>query len=103
MPWSNKLPFTFSDLRTVSPLDEKTILESVKKTGKVVIVQEAQNMAGVGNQVASLIAEKAILSLDAPVARVSAPDTVYAFSEAEERWLPTKDDIVAKSKEIVNF
>ena len=52
---------------------------------------------------ASLIAEKAILSLDAPVARVSAPDTVYAFSEAEERWLPTKDDIVAKAKEIVNF
>lgn len=91
------------DLRTVSPLDEKTILDSVKKTGKVIIVQEAQNMAGVGGQVSSLIAEKAILSLDAPIARISAPDTVYAFSAAEDEWLPNKDEIVQKAKEIVNF
>lgn len=91
------------DLRTVSPIDEDTILESVKKTRKVIVVQEAQNQAGVGGQVSSIIAEKAILSLDAPVARISAPDSVYAFSAAEEDWMPNKVDIVKKAKEIVNF
>ncbi|WP_290033839.1 alpha-ketoacid dehydrogenase subunit beta [Ligilactobacillus cholophilus] len=91
------------DLRTVSPIDEKTILESVRKTGKVVIVQEAQAMAGIGGQISSIIAEKAILSLDAPIARVSAPDTVYAFSEAENEWIPNKEDIVEKVRETINF
>lgn len=91
------------DLRSVSPLDEETILASVKKTGKVVLVQEAQQQAGVSASVASLIAEKGIMSLDAPIGRVSAPDTPYPFSEAEDEWLPNKDDIVAKVKEIVNY
>ena len=91
------------DLRTINPLDEDTILASVKKTGHVVIAQEAQQQAGVGGLVASLIADKGILSLDAPIARVSAPDTPYPFSEAEEAWLPTKEDIAAKAREIVNF
>ena len=71
------------DLRTVSPLDEETILASVKKTGRVVLVQEAQAQAGIG--------------------RVSAPDTPYPFSEAESTWLPNKKDIVEKVKEVVNF
>lgn len=91
------------DLRTISPIDEETILNSVKKTGKVVIVQEAQNQAGIGGQISSIIAEKAILSLDAPIARVSAPDTVYAFSKAEEEWMPSKEDIIKKAKETINF
>lgn len=91
------------DLRTVSPLDEKTILDSVKRTGRVVLVQEAQKQAGINSSVAALIAEKGILSLEAPINRVDAPDTPYPFSEAEESWLPNKDDIVAKVKETVNF
>lgn len=93
----------FLDLRTISPLDEEAILATVKKTGKVVIVQEAQRQAGVAGQVASVIAEKGILSLDAPIGRVSAPDTPYPFGEAESAWLPNKTDIIAKVKEIVNF
>lgn len=91
------------DLRTVSPLDEETILNSVKKTGRVVIVQEAQRQAGVGAQVASLIAEKGILYLEAPINRVSAPNTPYPFSEAESDWLPNKQDIIDKVKENMNF
>ena len=58
------------DLRTVSPLDEETILGSVKRTGRVVLVQEAQRQAGINSQVAALIAEKGILSLEAPIACV---------------------------------
>ena len=91
------------DLRTVSPLDEEAITATVKKTGRAVLVQEAQNQAGVMGQVASVIAEKAILSLEAPIGRVSAPDTPYPFSEAEEIWLPNKADIVTKVKEIINY
>ena len=73
------------DLRTVSPLDIDAIRETVEKTGRVVIVQEAQKMAGVGAQVAARIAEHSILSLKAPIARVTAPDTVYPFGMAERR------------------
>ncbi|MEK1301544.1 alpha-ketoacid dehydrogenase subunit beta [Limosilactobacillus fermentum] len=91
------------DLRTVSPLDEETILNEVKKTGRVVLVQEAQKQAGVMGSVAALIAEDAILSLEAPIARVSAPDTPYPCSDAEGAWLPNKDDIIAAVKKTVNF
>ncbi|KRM96932.1 pyruvate dehydrogenase E1 component beta subunit [Liquorilactobacillus aquaticus DSM 21051] len=91
------------DLRTVSPIDEETILASVKKTGRVVIVQEAQKQAGVGAQVAASIAEKGILYLEAPIGRIAAPNTPYPFSEAESAWLPNKQDIIDKVKENINF
>lgn len=91
------------DLRTIAPLDEETIIKEVKKTGRAVLVQEAQHQAGVMADVASLIAERAILSLEAPIARVSAPDTPYPVSDAEGVWLPNKDDIVAAVKATVNF
>lgn len=91
------------DLRTIAPLDEETIIKEVEKTGRVVLVQEAQHQAGVMGSVASLIAERAILSLEAPIARVSAPDTPYPVSDAEGVWLPNKDDIMAAVKATVNF
>src|SRR5699024_182727 len=76
------------DLRTVSPIDIDTIIKSVEKTNRVVVVQEAQRQAGVASNVVAEIQERAILHLEAPILRVTAPDTVYAFSEAEEVWLP---------------
>ncbi|WP_163970797.1 alpha-ketoacid dehydrogenase subunit beta [Oceanobacillus halotolerans] len=91
------------DLRTVSPIDVDTIIESVQKTNRVVMVQEAQRQAGVAAHVISEIQERAILHLEAPVLRVTAPDTVYAFSEAEEVWLPNHKDIVEKVNEVINF
>lgn len=91
------------DLRTVAPLDVETIIASVEKTGRVVVVQEAQKQAGVGAQVASEISERAILSLEAPIGRVSAPDTVYPFGQAENSWLPNANDIEEKVREIYEF
>src|SRR5699024_6272585 len=76
------------DLRTVSPIDVDTIIESVKKTNRAVVIQEAQRQAGVAANVVAEIQERAILHLEAPVLRVAAPDTVYPFSDAEEVWLP---------------
>ncbi|MFD1318089.1 alpha-ketoacid dehydrogenase subunit beta [Loigolactobacillus zhaoyuanensis] len=91
------------DLRTIAPLDVKTILASVKKTGRVVLVQEAQRQSGVAAQVAAEIAEHGILSLQAPIVRVAAPDTPYPFGEAEKDWLPNSDDIIAAVKQVSEF
>ncbi|MFC3040189.1 alpha-ketoacid dehydrogenase subunit beta [Virgibacillus xinjiangensis] len=91
------------DLRTVSPIDVDTIVESVKKTNRVVMVQEAQRQAGVGSRVISEIQERAILHLEAPILRVTAPDTVYAFSDAEEVWLPNHNDVIEKVNSVMNF
>ncbi|MFC0301559.1 alpha-ketoacid dehydrogenase subunit beta [Virgibacillus soli] len=91
------------DLRTVSPVDYETIIESVKKTNRVVVVQEAQRQAGVASNIAAEIQERAILHLEAPVLRVTAPDTVYPFSEAEEVWLPNHQDVIDKVNSVMNF
>lgn len=91
------------DLMTVSPIDIETILESVKKTSRAIVVQEAQKQAGVAANVVAEITERAILHLEAPVLRVAAPDTVYPFSAAEDVWLPNYNDIIEKAKQVVNF
>lgn len=91
------------DLRTVSPLDVETIINSVKKTNRAVVVQEAQRQAGVAANVVAEIQERAILHLEAPVLRVTAPDTVYPFAAVENEWLPDAKDIVAKVLEVIHF
>lgn len=91
------------DLRTVSPIDYETLTESVEKTNRAVMVQEAQRQAGVAANVVSELSERVILSLEAPIKRVTAVDTVYPFTQAEGIWLPNKDDIVERAKEVINF
>jgi pyruvate dehydrogenase E1 component beta subunit len=91
------------DLRTVSPLDIPTIIASVEKTGRAIVVQEAQKQAGIAANVVAEINDRAILSLEAPVLRVTAPDTVFAFSAAEPVWLPSVKDIVETAKKVINF
>lgn len=91
------------DLRTVSPLDMDTIIKSIEKTNRAIVVQEAQKQAGVAANVVAEINDRAILHLEAPVLRVAAPDTVYPFSEAEDVWLPNYKDIVEKAKTVINF
>ncbi len=91
------------DLRTVSPLDIEAIQATAEKTGRVVVVQEAQRSAGVGAQVAARIAEHSILSLKAPIARVAAPDTIYPFGMAEKEWLPNSDDIYEAAKGLMDY
>ncbi|MCG3401497.1 alpha-ketoacid dehydrogenase subunit beta [Staphylococcus massiliensis] len=91
------------DLRTVQPLDIETLVASTEKTGRVVVIQEAQRQAGVGAQVAAELSERAILSLEAPIARVAAADTIYPFTQAEGVWLPNKKDIVKQAKKTLEF
>ena len=91
------------DLRTVQPLDIEAIVATTEKTGRVVVVQEAQRQAGVGARVMSEITERAVLSLEAPVGFVAAPDTIFPFGQAEHDWLPNATDIEEKVREVYNF
>jgi pyruvate dehydrogenase E1 component beta subunit len=91
------------DLRTVSPLDIPTIISSVEKTGRAIVVQEAQKQAGIAANVVAEINDRAILSLEAPVLRVAAPDTVYPFSQAESVWLPNYKDVLETARKVLNF
>ena len=76
------------DLMTLSPLDEETVLQSVKKTGRVVIVHEAPSMCGLGAELSATIAEHAMLHLKAPLLRVTAYDVVLPLPKLEDYYLP---------------
>lgn len=91
------------DLRTVSPIDYETILESVSKTGHLVVAQEAQRQAGVATRVSAEIAERGILHLQAPIGLVTAPDSIFPHAMAEDAWLPDAEDIVNKVKDTLAF
>ncbi|MER1988797.1 alpha-ketoacid dehydrogenase subunit beta [Solibacillus isronensis] len=91
------------DLRTIQPLDVETIIASVEKTGRAIVVQEAQKQAGIAANVVAEITERAILSLEAPVLRVAAPDTIYSFPQAEGVWLPTYKDVMETAKKVLTF
>jgi len=90
------------DPRTLVPLDEKTILQSVAKTGRALIVHEAVKRGGFGGEIASVIAEKAFHHLKAPIKRLGALPTPIPYSEILEREaIPQVDDIVKEAKTIV--
>ncbi|MFQ5990056.1 MAG: alpha-ketoacid dehydrogenase subunit beta, partial [Candidatus Methylomirabilales bacterium] len=92
------------DLRTLYPLDTETILTSVKKTGKVLIVHEAPQVCGIGAEIAAVIAQEAFRYLDAPVLRVTAPHTPVPFSAPlEDYYLPNAAKIVAKLNDLASY
>jgi len=91
------------DLRTLMPLDIDTIVESIKKTNRAIVVQEAQQTSGIAAEVIAQINEKAILHLEAPVLRVAGPDTVYPFAQIEDVWLPTPARIMDAVKRVMEF
>lgn len=91
------------DLRTIKPLDIDTVIASVKKTNRAIVVQEAQRSAGVAAEVIAQINEKAILHLEAPVLRVTSPDTVYPFAQAEDIWLPDVKRVMDALTQVLDF
>jgi pyruvate dehydrogenase E1 component beta subunit len=90
------------DLRSIQPLDEETILDSVEKTGRLVIVHEAPVRGGFGGEVAAVVADKAFGFLDAPIQRVGAPWTPVPFSPTlEDAYLPQERDILKAVQSIL--
>ncbi|MCA3812680.1 MAG: alpha-ketoacid dehydrogenase subunit beta, partial [Burkholderia sp.] len=82
------------DLRTTSPLDEETILESAERTGRVVVVDEANPRCSIATDIAALVAQRAFHSLKAPIELVTAPHTPAPFASVlEDLYIPTADAI----------
>lgn len=82
------------DLRSLSPIDYGPILESVQKTGRLVVAQEAPGAVSVGSEIAATVAERAFYSLEAPVLRVSGFDTPFPPAKLESDYLPDADRIL---------
>ena len=91
------------DVRTLKPLDEETILASVGKTGRAVIVQEAPRVAGFGAEIAAVIAEKAILDLRAPVVRVTGYDVPFPYWSVEHEYLPSPERVAAAARRLLEY
>ena len=91
------------DLATLKPYDEETILASVAKTGRCVIVHEAARTGGFGAEIAALIAERGLTSLLAPIARVTGYDTVIPLPRLEQHYMPSVERIVAAARRVCQF
>jgi len=91
------------DVATLSPLDLDTILTSVEKTGRLVIIHEAPRHIGPGAEIAAGVAERGLLSLQAPIERVTAPDTVVPLPRLEKAYMPSEKQIVEAARRVVTF
>jgi len=91
------------DVATLKPFDAKTVIESVTKTGRCVIVHEAPLTAGFGAEVAAQVAEHALTSLLAPIARVTAPDVIVPLARLEHDYMPSETRIVEAARSAVRY
>jgi pyruvate dehydrogenase E1 component beta subunit len=91
------------DLRTLSPMDVPAIIRSVEKTGRAVVVHEAARSCGLGAEIVAQINEKALLSLEAPVERVTGFDTVFPLPQLEKYYLPSSERIIAAVRRVLAF
>jgi 2-oxoisovalerate dehydrogenase E1 component beta subunit len=92
------------DLRTLQPWDRKAVLASVEKTSKALVLHEDTHTGGFGAEIVATIAEEAFEHLDAPVRRVTAPDTPVPFSPPlEKAFIPQVEDVVAGLKELAEY
>jgi 2-oxoisovalerate dehydrogenase E1 component beta subunit len=92
------------DLRTVLPWDKKAVLESVRKTSKVLVLHEDTRTGGFGGEIAATIAEEAFEDLDAPVRRITAPDTPVPYSPPlEKAFIPQVENVVAGLRELAEY
>ena len=90
------------DLTTISPIDYETILESVEKTGRLVIVHEAARTCGVGAEIAAIVAEKGIYDLRGPIVRVTGYDVVMPLFRREMDYMPSVSKITDAIKEALH-
>jgi 2-oxoisovalerate dehydrogenase E1 component beta subunit len=92
------------DLRSLAPLDRETILDSVKKTNKVMIVHEDTRTGGMGGEIAAIIAEEAFDDLDGPIVRVTAPDTPVPYSPPlEDAFIPQPQDVIEAARALAAY
>ncbi|HZW56905.1 MAG TPA: alpha-ketoacid dehydrogenase subunit beta [Nitrososphaerales archaeon] len=100
---SGKSSIELIDLRTLSPLDEETILSSVKKTGRVLIAHEAAKTIGLGAEISALISEEAVEFLKAPILRVSGFDVPMPLAKSEDYYIPSVERILAGIGQVLSY
>jgi pyruvate dehydrogenase E1 component beta subunit len=91
------------DLRTLSPMDRETFLASVRKTGRALVVHEAPKTCGLGAEIAATIGESALLSLDAPVLRVTGQDITIPLSKSEDLYYPSLERILRAIRKLMEY
>jgi 2-oxoisovalerate dehydrogenase E1 component beta subunit len=91
------------DLVTISPIDIQSIINSVEKTGRCVIVQEAPRAGGIASEIAAELAEKALMHLLAPIGRVTGYDTIMPYPKTEHRFMPSTQRIVDEIRKTVEY
>ena len=92
------------DLMSLSPLDEEIIIDSVKKTNRIVIVDEDNPKASIASEVAAIVSDKAFDFLDAPVKRVTAPHTPVPYSKGlEDEFMPDSNDVFDTVKKLLDI
>jgi pyruvate dehydrogenase E1 component beta subunit len=102
--WEKKgLQAEVIDLRSINPIDIETIVTSVKKTHRAVVIQEAQRSAGVAAEVIAQINEHAIYYLEGPVLRITPPDTIYPFAMIEDEWIPGPNQVLSGLEKALNL
>ncbi|MBI2656703.1 alpha-ketoacid dehydrogenase subunit beta [Candidatus Woesearchaeota archaeon] len=100
---NNKHSVELIDLRTIKPYDSETLIASVKKTGRCVIAHEAVRTSGFAAELIAAINEKALLSLEAPVARVTSPDVPYPLAKLENYFMPDANRILKGIEKVMGF
>jgi len=91
------------DLRTLAPLDRKTVIESVKRTGRLLVVHEAPKTCGLGAEIAAFVSEKAMLNLEAPVLRITGQDITVPLAKGEDYYYPSPERVAWGIKKIMEF
>jgi len=100
---ADKVDVEIIDLRTISPMDVEAVVNSIRKTGRGVIVHEAPKTCGLGAEIIALINEKALLSLQAPIERVTGFDIPVPLLKSEHYYLPNPKRIVMAVKKVMSF
>ncbi len=91
------------DLRTLSPMDRETVVDSVKKTGRAIVVHEAPKTCGLGAEIAATIGETALLSLNAPVLRVTGPDITVPLPKREDLYYPGPERVRRAIHQVMEY
>lgn len=91
------------DLRTIAPIDRESFIESVKKTGRILVVHEAPKTLGVGAEIISIVNEKAFLYLEAPPTRLTGFDTTFPLPRGEQHYIPTPERIAKTIEDVVRY
>ncbi len=91
------------DLRTIAPMDRESFIESVKKTGRILVVHEAPKTLGLGAEIISIVNEKAFLYLEAPPTRLTGFDTTFPLPRGEQHYIPSPERIAKAIEDVVRY